>query len=473
MPDSTVTALSPSLAELLHANGWSPDHPALREAAPVATRGHNLVFAAPPSPAWAAPILAGVLSQALERARPVIGLAPEAGLDEWTRIAARLGRAAGARVRGARTPARASRVLSSGADLLLLTPDTAHQLVRRSALPLAEIPAFLLIWPEQWGTEAAAIELLHDADREAQRIVVTADPAAAAGLIERYCWRAPITDLLQSTDAAAGSLRVVTTAWDRRLEALRDLVEQLDPSALTVWAADLADRDAIVNSTRSTGVDVAVTNQVPGTSGLIVAYDLPGPAEAAGLTAQGEVILLVPPGAEAFVAGLPATRRALGLSRALEQARTGVAAARGAVAEVAERGPAAGAFLAVAPLLERYDAATVAAAIYELWEPGRSAAPPTTPAASAGTGTGTGTGGKIWLGIGKRDGVTPNDLVGAVIKQGGAGKDAVGKVEIRDGFSLVEIRAADAAAIAEKLAGVVLRKKRVVVRLDRGQRSAR
>lgn len=470
MPDSTVTTLTPPLAELLHAVGWSSDHPAMREAAAVAARGHNLVYAAPPAPVWAAPVLAGVLSQPGSRSQPVIGLAPEAGLDEWTRVAARLGRAAGVRVVGARTPARAAKVLVSGADLLLVTPETAHALVRRSALPLPDIPGFLLLWPEQWADETRAGELLHDADRNAQRILVTADPDAAAGLIERYCWRAPVTDLLESTEGVATSARVVSTAWNRRLEALRDLVEQLDPAALTVWTADLGDRDAILNSTRSTGVELTVTHQLPVAPGLIIAYDLPTPAWAGRLAGMGELIFLVPPGAEAFPARLAGSRRAIPLSRTLDEARAAVDTARGSVMEVAERGPATGAFLAIAPLLERHDAATVAAAIYELWEAARSPAPvlarPSVPSTASAP---SGTGGKLWLGVGKKDGVTPNDVVGAVIKTGGVGKEAVGKVEIRDGFSLVELRGVDPGAVAEKLAGAMIRKKRLAARLDRGR----
>jgi hypothetical protein len=458
--------LVPPLAELLHAFGWSPEHPAMREAAPVAARGHNLVYAAPPSPAWAAPVLAGICSRP-GGSRPLIGLVPEAGLDEWTRIAARLGRAAGVRVVGAQTPARGKRALESGTELLFLSPETAYLLVRRSALPLADIPGFLLVWPEQWADTTQAGELLHDAGREAQRAIVTADPTASAAFIERYCWKAPLVDLLASPDGLASSARLVASAWNRRLEVMRDLVEQLDPTTLTVWAADLGDRDAILESTGSTGVAVRVTNEVPADRGLIVAYDLPTPGLATELAGMGDLILLVPPGAGSFPSRLATTRRSLPVSRSLDTALAEVAAARGAVLEIAERGPATGSFLAVAPLLERYDAMTVSAALYELWARHRvdqaAAAPAPAPSRPGGPG------GKIWLGIGKKDGVGPNDIVAAVIKTAGVGRESVGKVEIREGFSLVELRGVDPAGVAEKLAGAVIRKKRVVARVDRGR----
>jgi ATP-dependent RNA helicase DeaD len=136
-----------------------------------------------------------------------------------------------------------------------------------------------------------------------------------------------------------------------------------------------------------------------------------------------------------------------------------------AATEILERGPAPAAFLAVATLLERYEASAVAAALWELWDQGKTvgaaAAPP---AASAGTAA------KLWIGIGKRDAVTPHDLVAALVKDAGVAKEFVGKVEIRESFTLVELGAgADPEAVAERLTGKSIRKRRVVARLDRGR----
>ena len=62
-----------------------------------------------------------------------------------------------------------------------------------------------------------------------------------------------------------------------------------------------------------------------------------------------------------------------------------------------ERGPAAAAFFAVAPLLERHEASAVAAALYELWE-AATAVPAAPPQAAASAGASS----KLWVGIGKR-----------------------------------------------------------------------
>ena len=114
----------------LAAAGWSAEHPAMRDAAPVAARGHNLVFVAPPSPAWAAPVLGGVISRlSTERRGPVLGLASEESVDEWARVAGGIALQSGIRVAVAHGTARVTRLLRSDTtDLVFLTPRVIHRL---------------------------------------------------------------------------------------------------------------------------------------------------------------------------------------------------------------------------------------------------------------------------------------------------------------------------------------------------------
>ena len=74
---------------------------------------------------------------------------------------------------------------------------------------------------------------------------------------------------------------------------------------------------------------------------------------------------------------------------------------------------------------------------------------------------------KVWVSIGKKDGVTPADLVGALTKELRVERTAIGRVELRDGFCLIELPAADADRIAQALSGKMIRKVRVTARLDR------
>ena len=63
MPSFEDLHLTPPVARALERQGGTPDNRALREAAPTAARGHNLVLVAPPAPAYAVPALAGMLSR--------------------------------------------------------------------------------------------------------------------------------------------------------------------------------------------------------------------------------------------------------------------------------------------------------------------------------------------------------------------------------------------------------------------------
>jgi hypothetical protein len=72
--------------------------------------------------------------------------------------------------------------------------------------------------------------------------------------------------------------------------------------------------------------------------------------------------------------------------------------------------------------------------------------------------------------VGKRDAATTHDVVGALLKDCGVPKEAVGKVELRDTFTLVELGGAvDAQQVAEQLTGKVIRKRRVVAKVDKGR----
>ena len=466
MSDLDLLSLAPPVAENLAAAGWPADHPALREAAPVAARGNNLVFFAPPSPAWAAPVLGGVISRlATGRKGPVLGLAAEASVDEWARVAGRIALHTGIRVAAAHGTARVTRLLRSDAtDLVFLTPDTALELVRRSALKMDAVDGLFLLSPETWGGDDLLPGLLQDAGRDIQRIVVTADPDATAPLVERYSWKAPVVDLLEPATAPLTQIRVASTGWRRRADALGDLLEQHDPESVTVWAADLSDRALIEATLRTAGAEPVVTSGIPESRSLIIAWDLPTPALLAALAAQGEVILLAPPGADGYLARVAPRRRAVPIGGQLERARAALDQDRMRVRGVLDRTPDASAFHAIAPLLERHESSAVAAALYQLWSEARKpAAEPAAPAPS-------GAAGKLWIGIGKRDAVTPHDLVAARIKDAGVPKEAVGRVEIRESFTLVELGAgADPAAAAERLTGKTIRKRRLVARLDKGR----
>ena len=455
--------LAPPIAGALERLGWAPDDPALREAAPTAVRGHNLVLVAPPAPAYSVPALAGMLSR-LGQGRRGLLLAADAHLAEWGSLAAALN-GEGLRIQLARGTGRATRRLKAGeVDLLLAAPETALALLQRSALGPESVSAVVLAWPESWEDGESLAPLMQDLDKEAQRIVLTSSPAGAADLVERYARRAltigaPPAE--QTPPAPAGPVRTVAVPWERRAAALADLVEVMDPASVVVWTVDRSRHGDIGRALPPGDPAVRVVIGEPPRAAAVVAFDLPTPERLRQMLAAGEVVLLVPPGTERYVERIASPRRPLRLPDAAEAAASEAGARRGIVARAIQERKGDAAMLTLAPLFERHDPATVAAALFDLWTTAPAAAttppPPEVPATA-----------RIYVGVGRKDGATVNDLVAVLTKEVRVDRAKIGRVELRDAYALVELPAQEAEGIARALSGATIRRKRVTARVDRG-----
>jgi ATP-dependent RNA helicase DeaD len=75
---------------------------------------------------------------------------------------------------------------------------------------------------------------------------------------------------------------------------------------------------------------------------------------------------------------------------------------------------------------------------------------------------------KIYVSVGKKDGVTANDLVAVLTKELRVQRAKIGRIELREAYSLIEIPAQDAEKVAAGLNGVTVRRKRITARVDRG-----
>ncbi len=71
--------------------------------------------------------------------------------------------------------------------------------------------------------------------------------------------------------------------------------------------------------------------------------------------------------------------------------------------------------------------------------------------------------------MGKKDNVGPKDLVGALIKEVGLAKGQLGRIEVKETFSLVEVAPAVAEQAIQRLGGISIRGERVTARVDRGR----
>jgi DbpA-like RNA binding protein len=456
--------LTTPIAAALERLGWAAGDPMVREAAPTAARGHNLVALAPPAPAYAAPALAGMLSRLGPDLRGLL-LCPAVQLEDWGALVHSLAGETEIRVQIAHGTARAMRRVRAGAvDLLVTTPETALALHTRSALRLEGLGSVLLAWPESWEEAESLAPLMADLAKECQRIVLSGAPDQVADLVERYARRALTLGAAPEVSGPAGPVRTVAVAWARRAAALGELVELLDPATVSVWTADRAQHAAIGRAVALAEPELHLATGDAPAAELVIAFDPPTPARLRQLLGAGQVVLLVPPGTESYVARIAAPQRPVRLSGLVETVTSAASAKRAAIVRVLESARPERALLTLAPLFERYDPSAVSAALFELWTSAADTAgatlPPPMPDIPATA--------KIYVGVGKKDGATVNDLVAVLTKELRVDRGKIGRVELRDAYALVEIPAQEAERVASALNGVTIRRRRVTARVDRG-----
>ena len=461
LPSFQDLHLKPPIAAALERLGWNPEDPGARDTAPTAARGNNLVASTPPVPAYAAPALAGLLSRLGEGGRALL-LSPPGQLDEWGGLAHALAQDAGIRVQVAHGTARVMRRLKADAvDLVIASPATALTLLSRSGLSMDALTSLFLAWPESWGEEDSITALMQDLPKETQRVIYTAAPDRVEALVERYARKALTSGAPALESAASGPVRTVSVPWARRVPALAELVELLDPASMVIWTADKSHHAAIAQAVALADPELRlVTGDAP-TAGTIVAFDLPTAERLQQLAQAGEVVLLVPPGTESYAARIAAPRRPLALPSIVDTVTAAAAGQRAAIVRAIETGKPDRALLTLAPLFERHDPAEVAAALFELWansSPAEAASRvPDIPATA-----------KVFVGVGKKDGATANDFVAVLTKDLRVERGKIGRIELREAYSLIEIPAQDAEKVAVALNGVTIRRRKVTARVDRG-----
>ncbi|HEY2805478.1 MAG TPA: DbpA RNA binding domain-containing protein [Gemmatimonadales bacterium] len=401
------------------------------DAVPVVARGHNVAVFLPPITEATLPLL-----QAATK-RPLLIITPDA--DRAVALSSGL---EGAFAVSGLT--RAQRRLATTPDVLVVGVGDAYALLRRSALRPAEFHSIVIAWPEQMDEEGtSALEaIMAECDKEAQRVIITSESGSASErLVERYAFKAMTYGFPagHSVSASVGGARYVVARPSQMADVRRRILDALDPehdNSLIISPAP-ASRDAAAALVSSAGdtppVIVAEAYQLPWLRSLFMPLShlvLPTSADAADVRAEK---------------------------------------LRSRIARVVETENLDRELMIVAPLFERFDPATVAAGLLRLVagqggqvSPSASRLPP--PEATAPVPTFA----KVWIGVGKKDNVKPGDLVGAIVNETRVPADALGKIEVRDLFCLVEVKSEQAEKVAQGLTGVNLRGRRLTARIDRG-----
>lgn len=347
--------------------------------------------------------------------------------------------------------ARSRRILADGAAHVVAgaAKDLAA-LVGRSALKLDHAPAVVLAWPEPLvaGEHAAVLDSLLSEARAARRIVLSWNPAALNDFLERHARRALVVGMPGVGDPAAAvppvtKARFVVVARVRRAIALRDALDALAARTPFVWGGG-----PIVPP--------------PVTPDAVICSELPTREELGALAALGEPIVFATAAQLPYLRSL-AILTPLTLPSSVDRARDRTEALRERVTRILTSRNVDAELTLLEPLLERFDPAEVAAAMLTLLpetataaERGGPEAPPPGPT-------------RVFVNVGKKDRASAKDLVGALIREAGIAKGEIGRIEVRETFSIVEVAASAVGRAVEGLRGVTIRGRRALARLDRGE----
>ncbi|CAN5648560.1 DEAD/DEAH box helicase [soil metagenome] len=407
------------------------------------------------------------------------------------------------------------------ADLLVATPEQALAEVQASELKLESV--VVLVVDDVAGIEALGglptpETVLDNLPRETQRVVVSsAFSGATADMVDRRVKRAlryppePAVPAEAEQPPQQGRVGYVLIPDAERLDVLARIIAEAEEARPVVFfrsderAAEIAEalalRGFVAGEPGDAEVDIGIAEsgatrdelmeQVDGALGPTISFDVP-PDEQMLMNrhaADPEAIVLIGPLELPHLREI-AKRGQFGLRPLPIPAETGAAAIRAfrdELRRMIREGDLGGQMLLLAPLFEEFSAAEVAAAASALLRqrqpaqppaefarnaPGRAASAEAQPHRSASSpvdiGRAPATWARLYVGVGERDGVRAGDLVGAIAGETNIPGSRVGRIDIRDTFSIVEVQAEVAESVIRSVNGISLKGRSVRVDYDRG-----
>ncbi len=497
--------LGPDVVEALAAEGI--ERPTALQAAtiPIVQRGHNLVAIAGPGAGILVAVGAPLLVRLDAGEGTTVGLILTPTRDRARALAETLGRlalATGHRVAALGAPW----ALPERASLLVATPGDVMERLAGGGLTLEGVGAVVVDGAahlEELGAMDDVEAIVDAIPPEAQRVIVTL-PATPGVLdfVGRHVRRA-VTVPPQDAEGAGTqvprrgtvAVRVVSGEKDDETAALAYDLLMDDVRHLVVFvrnedvAADLGDRLALrgfgVGAPGDTDAPVWLVvddlrgrqalDALPTGDGAAISFDAPADPDALDRRhggGHGGTILI-----EAReTAHLRDIAARTGYSLAFQPTRTGPLPRPGGLPQLLAQVEAALSSqdveayeLVLEPLFQRYGSAAVAAAAVALL---RHRPVPITPVAPTGpTGSAPEAMTMLFVSLGTKDGIKAGDLVGAITGEAGIAGEQIGKIEIRETFSRVEVGRTVADTVIRALNGTTVRGRAVRVDLDRSERS--
>ena len=387
---------------------------------------------------------------------------------------------------------RSLRLLRAGGVPVIAGPASVLvALLRQSALKLGGIRVVVLAWADEIlaADQGEALEtLLAEIPKEAARVLVTAAMSSSIEEVaERYFRRAHRLSAPPVPEGLAAVVMSYVSVTDvSRRAALRRILDEIDPPSVAIIARTESGASEARQTLRELGYptndpNIAVISGAPNPDvSLIVLYELPTTADALRAmvgTGSPRVVALARPrdltrlGALAGLAPTPLPSR-----EATDRALRAENAAREELRAEMRRGRPDRQIVALEPLLDEFDGIEIAGAALRMMERAReraavaaASAAVSAPSAQAPAFT------RLFMTVGSRDNVGPGDLVGMIASEGGITSAQIGKIDIRDNHSLVEVAAPVAEQVAAKISGSAVKGRRIVARLERNrdERAAR
>lgn len=468
----TELGLSDQLAENAAAVGYDAPTELQRSAIPVMRRGNNAIITASPGAGATAAFALALLDRFADAESPrALVIAPTAErAHDIARTIGQLANGTAARVaslgEGWRNPAQAG--------IVVATPRRLQQAAGASAINLEGIESVVVDQADvihSLGDTDVLTEIFAALPREGQRIFVGGAFSGLEKLVEAHARKAlhfpprPAVDETRSeTPTIIGTVRYAVAPSGAKLELLARLVGN-QQDAVRVLCRSARAVDTVTRELNMRGFDAEVTTYgeaVDNYAGRTYAYDVPANAEQLGYLQDSDIIICTAAEiahvrriAEAGNVDLAAWRDRSKGDEALDAFRSEVRAA-------ARQEDLSAQLLVLQQLFDEFSPAEVAAALSAMLRARRpQRAETSAPAGKHKTWA------RLFLSIGERDGVTARDVVGAITGEASVAGSDVGKVEVRDTFSVIEVSSTAADRVIKALNGTTMKGRALRVDYDR------
>ena len=450
-------------------------------------RSHNAVFVMPHDWTSIAQFLSPLVERIDEKSRELQLIVVTSDAEVAAAVTAAAVKLIGGRDIGivaATSARRAARLIRiKPPQVIAGAPDTLVELLSSASMKLDTVRMACIAWADELLLRDAgsALEtIMTEVPKDAARTVVTAElNPKVEELLERYARRAPRVASPSDEGDVAMTLEYVTVSSPMRLTALRRLLDEADPQSAIVFTrddqSDLEVRDLLRALGYAGESDAIRTGKTaaPGTD-LVVLFDLPASREElreATSAAERAVALIQPRQLSSLRALSGGALTSITLPESAGRARARDTKMRDELRTVLASGQFGRELLALEPLLDEYDGIEVAAAALQLLERERAerAAAPVAAAAAPPRSRENVAMVPLFVNVGSRDGARPADIVGSIASQPGLSSADIGRVDVRESHTVVEVAAGVADSVIEKLTGSNIRGRRAIARRDEGR----